>query len=381
MWVAVVCFLLLDKQPTPPRIFDGIRAGMLVSDAKLDSFQRDDAYHDAANRVRLVKDAGDGAKFYVLVAGDVVSRIGIEAPAKGLLGKLSKLWGSPSSTTNAASEAITSWTARGWHADLSCRGELCRMAFHEALTAGFFGGAVEPPGVLAALRPGMTRSEVAQLAPRYLEPEVPAGPEDVRITVNLAKSGHVEAIQLGGLPENARALLEKAWGASVETTELDGARVWFNPDRGWRAMLVENVGLLNFTGYVPASKILGAGKGIALFAKPLLGATREKISAMYRSLVRAEGKKLVIELPPSEGGVGRLVLAFDQAQRAKTMTLELPYDSDARRDELLKLMSAKWGTPKARAAALVFPAASGAEKLSIEVTDEAKRLDLTITLP
>ncbi len=41
MWVAVVCFLFLGNQPTPPRIFDGIRAGMLASDAKLDGFARD----------------------------------------------------------------------------------------------------------------------------------------------------------------------------------------------------------------------------------------------------------------------------------------------------------------------------------------------------
>jgi hypothetical protein len=377
MWVAVVCFLLLGNQPTPPRIFDGIRAGMLARDAKLDGFERDATYSDAAKRVRFVKDAGDNAKFYVLLANDVVSRIGIEAPAKGLLPKLSRLWGKPSTSTNAASEAITSWAARGWRADLSCKGELCRMAFHEPLTVGFFGGAVQPPGVLAGLRPGMTRAEVAQLAPRYLTPDVPVGPEDLRITVELAKSGHVEAIALGGLPGNARALLEKAWGASLETKDIDGARVWFNPDRGWRAMLVENVGLLQFTGYVPAAKILGSGKGIALFAKPLLGATRDKIVAMYKQLAHVDGKKLAIDLPPSEGGMGRLVLAFDQAQRAKSMTLELPYDTEARRDELLKLMSVKWGTPKSRAAVLVFPA----DRVTIEVTDEAKRLDLTITAP
>jgi len=48
-----------------------------------------------------------------------------------------------------------------------------------------------------------------------------------------------------------------------------------------------------------------------------------------------------------------------------------------RRDELLKLMSSKWGTPKARAATLVFPT----DKVTIEVTDGAKRLDIGIALP
>ena len=374
MWVAVVCFLLLDKQPTPPKIFDGIRAGVAAAEAKLDGWQPDAEYHDAAKRTRVVKDAGDGAKFYVLLAGDVISRIGIEAPAMGLIARLSKLWGAPATATNAASEAITSWSAGGWRADLSCKGELCRMAFHQPLTAAYFGGIVQPPGLLAGLRPGMSKDEVRQLAPHVLGGEVPAGPEDMRVNVDLASSGHVQGVVVNGLPSTARAMLEKSWGVSAES---DDGRVWFNADRGWRATLVENAGMLQFTGYVAASKILGGGPGIALFAKPILGASRDKIVAAYRQFVKADGKKLVIELPPSEGGTGRLVLGFDQFQRAKTMTLELPYDTDARRDELLKLMSTKWGTPKPKAATLVFPT----DKVSVEVTDGAKRLDLTIALP
>src|SRR5687768_5066695 len=109
-WVAV-CFLLLGKQPAPPNVFDGIRAGMLVSDAKLASWQPDASYKDAAKRTRLVKDAGDGAKFYVLLAGEVISRIGVEAPAKGLEPKLEKLWGAPATTTNLADEPLTTWTS------------------------------------------------------------------------------------------------------------------------------------------------------------------------------------------------------------------------------------------------------------------------------
>jgi hypothetical protein len=374
MWVGIVCFLLLGKQPTPPNVFDGIRAGMLASDAKLASWQPDAAYKDAANRTRLVRDAGDGAKFYVLLHGDVISRIGVEAPAKGLQPRLEKLWGAPVVETNAANEPITTWKSSSWRVDLSCRGELCRMAFHQPLTAAFFGGQAQPPGVLAGLRPGMTRAEVAQLAPRYLTSDVPAGPEDVRVTVDMAKSGHVRSVLLGGLPANARAILEKAWGASAESAD---GRVWFNPERGWRAELVDSLQTLQLTGYIPASKILGGGPGIALFAKPVLGATRDQIAASYPTMVKSAGAKLVIELPPSEGGVGRLVLAFDQTQRAKKLTMELPYDTEARRDELLKLMTAKWGTPTPRSAVLVFPTS----QVKVEVTDSAKRLDVSIALP
>ncbi len=374
MLVGIVCFLLLGKQPAPPTVFDGIRAGMLASDAKLAAWQPDADYKDGAKRTRLVRDAGGGAKFYVLLAGDVVSRIGVEAPAKGLVPRLEKQWGTPRVETNPANESITSWTNGSWRVDLSCKGELCRMAFHQPLTAAFFGAAVQPPGALAGLRPGMTRAELSQLSPRHLATDVPAGPEDVRVTVDVAKSGHVRSVLVGGLPENAHTVVEKAWGKAVET---DDGRVWFNADRGWRAVLLADLGTLQISGYIPATKILGGGQGIALLAKPILGLTREQITAAYPTVTRVVGNKLVIEMPPSEGGMGRLVLAFDQTQRAHKMTLELPYDTDTRREELLKLMTAKWGAPTPRSATLVFPT----DKLKIEVVDGAKRLDLSITLP
>ncbi len=370
----VVCFLFLGNQPAPPNVFDGIRAGMLAADAKLTAWKPDADYTDAAKRTRLVKDAGDGAKFYVLLSGDVISRIGIEAPAKGLVPKLQKKWGAPAVATNLANENITSWSTALWRVDLSCKGELCRIAFHQPLTAGFFGAQVQPPGVLAGLRPGMSKTDLAQLAPRYLASDVPAGPEDVRVTVDVAKSGHVRSVLVGGLPDNARAVLEMAWGKSAES---DDGRVWFNPDRGWRAVLVENLGALQFVGYIPAAKILGGGPGIQLLSKPLLGTTREQIAAAYPTMTRTSGKHLVIELPPDEGGTGRIVLAFDQTQRARKMTIELPYDTTERRDELLKLMSTKWGTPTPKSATLVFPT----YKVKIEVTDGAKRLDVSIALP
>ena len=363
-----------DRNPAPPRVFEGIRVGMLARDAKLQTWQPDAAYKDAANRTRLVKDAGGGAKYYVLLAGETVSRIGVEAPEAGLVPRLERLWGQAARVTNLANEAVTSWSKAGWRVDLSCRSALCRLAFHQPLTAAFFGPQVQPPGMLAGLRPGMTRDEVAQLSPRHLAADVPAGPEDVRVTIDVAKSGHVRAVLVGGLPPGARALLEQAWGAPVAGDE---GPVWFNPDRGWRAILHEGLGALTFTGYIPASKMLGGGPGIALFAKPLLGASREQIVAAYPAVTRVKGKHLVIELPPSEGGVGRLVLAFDATQRAKKMTIELPYDSAARRDELLRLMAAKWGTPKPRSAVLVFPT----DKVKVEVTDGANRLDLVIALP
>src|SRR5258705_588876 len=117
--IAVVCLAIgvahaavsFDKRPGPPHALDGIRAGMALADAgaALSSFAPDAGYRDAVNRTRLVKDAGDGARYYVLVKSGVVSRIGIEAPKAGLEARLTRLWGAPQRATSAAAEAITSW--------------------------------------------------------------------------------------------------------------------------------------------------------------------------------------------------------------------------------------------------------------------------------
>src|SRR5687767_13976332 len=71
-------------EPSPE--LSGIRVGLSFDEAKLAmrSFTVDDTYKDAANRTRMIKPAAGGAKYYVLLAGNVVSRIGIEAPEKGL---------------------------------------------------------------------------------------------------------------------------------------------------------------------------------------------------------------------------------------------------------------------------------------------------------
>src|SRR5665647_388192 len=131
----------------PSAALAGIRVGMELDAAKvaLRSFEVDDTYKDAAKRTRLIKAAGGGARYYVLFAGNVVSRIGIEAPEKGLVAKLTKQWGKPATAVNAASEGITSWGGAEWRVDVACREALCRLAFHHSLTAAFFGGTVAPP--------------------------------------------------------------------------------------------------------------------------------------------------------------------------------------------------------------------------------------------
>ena len=381
---AVVCLLFVtssaaaapafQKQPVPPRVFDGIRAGTPIADAAsaLATFAPDPTYRDAANRVRLVKDAGHGAKYYVLVKHEVVSRIGIEAPARGLEARLVRLWGDPVRTKNLADEVLTSWSGAGWRADLSCRESLCRMAFHQPLTAAFFGNAAAAPGVLASLRPGTPRDAIAKLAPRHLSNDIPAGPEDVRITLDF-ETTYLASVVIGGLPANTRPLLDAAWGQALVS---DRGPVWFNPALGWRAVYLESLQSVHLTPYMPAAKLLGAGPGIAVLAKPILGATREQITAAYPQF-RADNKTLRLALPPMEGGTGAVTASFDpKTRRVNRLSIELPFDTTARRDELVQLMTAKWGKPTQKANVLAFPTG----KLRIEARDTGSRLELLLSL-
>ncbi|HEU0034068.1 MAG TPA: hypothetical protein VFQ53_25750 [Kofleriaceae bacterium] len=383
-----VCFLIsttiahaapaFEKNLEPPRVFDGIRAGMPVGElsTQLAKFQPDTAYSDAAARKRLVQDAGDGARYYVLVKDDVVARIGVEAPAKGLAAKLTRIWGTPVHATNLANESVTSWTNPAWRVDLACRGDVCRMAFHKALTADYFGTQVVPPGALAAIKPWMQKNELAKILPRYVAAsDVPAGPEDVRLTVDLAKDGRLRSVLVSGLPPTARALLEHAWGAPTEGTH---GPTWWNPRQGWRAQYDASLMALQLFPYVPAAKLLGPGVGIAAFTQPVLGATKEQLQKSYPMIAFEKGGG-TIALPPIEDGihVTMATIAFDaNTHRVRKLALELPFETPARRDELVKLLESKWGLAKSQqAGVLTFPAA----KVRIEAREQTSST-LLVTL-
>lgn len=378
VYLGIFCVLIsstavaapFEAKPQPPRALDGIRAGMPLDEAKqvLAAFKPDPAYRDAAQRRRLIKDAGAGARYYVLVKGEVVSRIGIEAPEAGLVPKLTRLWGKPARGQNPASETITSWRAAGWRVDLACRERVCRIAFHQELTAAFFGSRVAPPGLLATLPPG---APAAELAKHHAGTgELPLGPEDVRAAIETDTEGRLRSIMIAGLPANAPALLERAWGAPTRTAR---GPTWFDPERGWRARYDESLQAVELTGYLPARAWLGSGVTIAALPAPVLGATRAQLTAKYP--LRGD----TIALPPIEDGsvATTAKVTFDQGtKRVSQLAIELPFDTAARRDELVKLLEAKWGAARRTGAALVFPA----KGLQIVVREVQSSLQLLLKL-
>jgi hypothetical protein len=362
-----------DRTVAPPRALDGLRAGMTVGEAKaaLATFAVDDKYTDAAKRTRLLKDAGNGAHYYVLLAGDVISRIGVEAPAAGLTAKLTKLWGAPARVANAANEALASWSQNEWRADLSCRGALCRMAFHHTLSADFFGTKVAPPAALSGVRLGMTNDQLAAIAaPFAAGTEVPAGPEDVRMVVDFDR-GRVRSVGIGGLPATAGALLTKAWGPS---TDIEAKPTWFDPSAGWRARYDADLQIVQLTEYMPVVTLLGPGDKLAA---PLLGFTDKQLAAAYPRFMTAN-RGAIIALPPTEFSTANTSIAvdFDAAGRATQVIVALPFDTAAHRAELVAALEAKWGKSVERVISrhktLTFPTSKA--KVSVIADDTATAL-------
>lgn len=358
----------LPADLTPPAALDGLRAGTPVDDAKLAlaAFAPDPAYTDAAKRTRLVRDAGGGARYYVLVSEGTIARIGIEAPKAGLVEALTRRWGKPARATNLANEALVSWRAASWRVDVACRGELCRLAFHQPLAPAFFGAAVAPPGALAALQPWARRAEVERALPRFARgAELPAGPEDVRLAVELDRQGRLRSVLVAGLPDDGRAIVERAWGAPGD------GDTWWNGAAGWRARLDDGLRTLQLFPYVPAAKLLGTGAGIAALPRPILGATRDQIARAYGA---------GFTLPPIEDGLGATAvhITYDAGGRATALAIELPFATAARRDELLRLLEAKWGAATRTQAGYTFAAST--QGLTIEAREHAASLQLRLRL-
>ena len=366
---------LVGDSLAPPAALDGVRAGMTLDEAKpaLVSFRLDGSYKDAANRQRLVRDAGGGAKYYVLVANNAVARIGIEAPERGLVDKLSKKWGSPGRTVNMASEGLTTWSDGAWRVDLACRQTLCRLAFHKTLTTDFFGAAVAPPGPLAQLKLGMSRDDMRKMSTELARgAEVPAGPEDVRLAVDYGSDDRVRSVLVAGLPPNAAEMIVKAWGAPEEVSD---APTWFNPRNGWRARYDAQLGVVQLTEYMPLMAMLGAGDTLAI---PLIGLTEQQIASAFPKRQQTKAG-IAIALPPTEFATALTMvgLTFDPSTgRTTAAVFALPFDTQQHKAMLVAVLEAKWGKSKEKLhrgkRVLTFPGAK--QRVSVAVDQPGELL-------
>ncbi len=354
---------LFDKSMSPPSLLDGIRVGMPRAQLAraMTSFTRDEQYRDAAQRERYIATAGD-AKVYVLFSHDVVARIGIEAPAAGLIAKLTSLWGTPIKRTNLANEGLVSWRSGGTRVDVACREALCRLAYHRELGAAFFGKAVGAPGSLASVAIGTERAKVPALYANGTE--VPAGVEDVRVVVDI--EDRVKGYRIVGLPPTAGDALAAAWGTPVI---IDSLPTWFAPQRGLRARYDAQLGVVQIAEYMPLVALLGQGDRIAL---PIVGLTQKQLAAAYPKF-RAVNGGGTIALPPTElaSAPTMIGVAIDptSGEVARAM-FAVPFATAANKAAVVAVLEAKWGKSRlidrAGQKRLTFPSSKARVEVSVD---------------
>lgn len=353
---------LFDRSMSPPPALAGIQVGMPRAQlgASLALFVRDEQYRDAVQRERYVASV-DGAKVYVLFSHDVVARIGVEAPAAGLVDTLVSLWGQPLAHTNLANEGLVSWRSGGMRVDVACRDSLCRLAYHRELGPAFFGTTVGAPGSLATLAIGTPRAKVPAIYASSAE--VPAGVEDVRVVVDMDE--RVTGFRVVGLPPTAGDALAAAWGAPAV---IDGVPTWFAPQRGLRARYDAQLGALQLSEYLPLAALLGPGDRLGL---PVLGLSEKQLAAAYPKFRAMQGGG-TIALPPTELASAPTVIgvAIDPTSgEVARAAFAVPFTA-ATRATVVAVLEAKWGTShqvqRNGQKRLVFPSSKARVEVAVD---------------
>nr|HEX4318194.1 hypothetical protein [Kofleriaceae bacterium] len=342
----------------PPRELAKLRPGMTVQDAKelVPSLHPNpQSVHDEL----LIDSGADNITLETQIDGGAIAKLVVIMRGHDAKDVLTKAWGEPESTRDALGQHEVTWTSEksGWKAKLDCLEANCHLEFvpYHALTAEYFGSHVVPPGDLAKLRVGMPIAEARTIAagPVEVSAGIPTGYDGVREMVVVDdKLGTVRKILLN-LVQYGERVIEEAWGAGQPATNLEGKEVtvWLDPATRWRATLVEALGYthdLDFDMYLPVSQLLGDQPDqIEALPQPLLGRTADEVKAAYKEDVTAQGKDLVITLPPTEWEPTATRVSLDMVNgRVKTVVLSLPFKAHpAARDALLDLFGHKWGEP------------------------------------
>jgi hypothetical protein len=342
----------------PPRDLAKLRPGMTVQEAK----QLVPALHPNPTSVHdeLVIDSGaDDIALETQIDGGAIAKLVVIIKGHDAIDLLTRSWGEPESTRDALGQHETTWTSEktGWKAKLDCLEANCHLEFvpYKPLTADFFKSHVVPPGDLAKLRIGMPIAEARALAPGPVEVTagIPTGADGVREMVQVDdKLGTVRQILIN-VPQYAERVIEEAWGPGTPATAMDGTEVtvWLDETTQWRATLTEALGYthdLSFDSFMPAAKLLGEQPDrIDALDKPLLGRTVEEVKAAYKPDVSAQGKDLMITLPPTEWEHTATRVTLEVAGgRIKSVLLALPWRAHpAAHEELLELFKHKWWDP------------------------------------
>jgi len=161
----------------------------------------------------------------------------------------------------------------------------------------------------------------------------------------------VRALYLN-LPPKAEELIIDAWGPGTPAIEPVGKAVlvWPDPTTGWRATLRPALGAshdLAFDTYVPAAQLFGEQPDV-MDGVPVLGMTVDEVKKTYGDDVVAQGRDLVLILPPTEWERANTKISLDvTAGHIRGITFAIPWKAypDAK-DQLFDLFRHKWGVPR-----------------------------------
>lgn len=343
----------------PPRGLAQIHPGMSVAEAR----RLVPALHAPAHkgiRDELVLDSGTrDVELAVRIDSGTVASIVAIVQGHGARELLERAWGKPQIVRDSLGQPEVTWASErtGWKVRLDCLERNCILEYtpYHVLTAAFFGAHVVPPGDLAKLKIGMPLAEARQLAPAPVS--VPGGiaTEVDGVSEFVAvddKDGVVRSIYLN-LPPHAEDLIAEAWGAGQPATEPVGKAVlvWPDPETGWRATLRDALGYshdLVFENYLPAAQLFGDEPDkLDGLPEPVLGRTPDEVRKAYPGQVTAQGKELVLVLPPTEWErtATHVTLAL-AGGKVRELSFAIPWKPHpAARDTLLDLFDHKWGEP------------------------------------
>ncbi len=345
----------------PPCGLAKIQPGMSVAEARrrVPGLKQDTrGLHE-----QLVLDSGvkDVALEVRIDSGSVAGIIAV-VQGHGARELLTRSWGDPQISRDALGQPETTWASEttGWKVKLDCLERNCSLEFvpYHALTAGFFGAHVVPPGELASLRIGMKATDARKIAPGPVDVRSGiAGPVDgVREFVAIDdKTATVRSIYLN-LPPHAEDLIADAWSEGWKATAPVGKTVlvWPDPTTGWRATLRDALGNshdLAYDNFLPAAQLFGDQPDqLDGLPEPVLGKSIDDVKKAYKDAITSSGKDLVLSLLPTEWErTATKITLTPSGGVIKRMAFSLPYRPHPEaRDALFELFKRKWGEPRPR---------------------------------
>ncbi|MBA3397431.1 MAG: hypothetical protein H0T89_32695 [Deltaproteobacteria bacterium] len=244
--------------------------------------------------------------------------------------------------------------------------------------ASVLGSTPGPFGPLAAIKPGMTRTELlAALPTAQRDGELiwlPTGIDGIAVELSFNRTERLAEI-VYHVPLAARPLLVGAWGPPAHETN-----VWFDPTRGWRARLGEDPVNgkieLAIAAYRPFADVIGRGPDGLADPAPILGAKVADVARRFPLLDEAGPEDAELLLSATDVCAEPTRLVARTADGVVTgLELHQCYDGwDVQRRAALAAMEQRWGraTPTRTADdRLVFAWTLGTRRLEAEDTHDA----------